>query len=561
MAHDRESFEQVEQQLARAQSRVRQLEEENHRNQAGRTQTEQALRESQRVLATLMSNLPGMAYRCANDTDWTMEFVSDGCQPLTGYTPTDLIANKTVSYAQIIDAQDRESVWRRIQSALAQRKPFQIVYRIHAADGQRKWVWEQGCGVFDVRGELQALEGFITDITLRIETEEALRQSMQQLQMLNTTLEQRVTERTAVAEDRARQLRMLAGQLTQAEQQERRRVAHVLHERFQQLLTGARYSVSLLRRKVQDQETLQPIEDLNRAIDEAIQVSRSLTVELSPPILYDAGLSQALVWLGHYMEEHHGLNVKVQADPAAEPPDEEIRIALFLAAKELLFNVVKHAGVPHASASMTLDGEGRTRIIVTDSGAGFDPEAIGRTPSGYGLFAVRERLGMLGGRLEIQASPGHGTRATALGPLPAPAESTGENTDGEPALQPFQKKTRVLIADDHAIMRDGLVHLLETYPDIEVAGQASDGLATVELTRQLRPDVVIMDVTMPRLNGIEATRQILAAGGDIQVIGLSMHDEADMAARMRQAGAAAYLAKSGPPNDLIEAIRACRRRQ
>ena len=142
-----------------------------------RKRAQEALQESQRRLTTLMSNLPGMAYRCQNDPEWTMEFVSEGCRPLTGYPRQDLTNNRRLSYADLILPDDREMVWNTIQEKLATREPFQLVYRIRTADGDERWVWEQGRGVFGDGGEVTALEGFITDITERKRAEEALRES------------------------------------------------------------------------------------------------------------------------------------------------------------------------------------------------------------------------------------------------------------------------------------------------------------------------------------------------------------------------------------------------
>ncbi len=144
----------------------------------------EALRESRRKLFTLMGNLPGMAYRCLNDEDWTMEFVSGGCLELTGYEPSDLIENRKLSYSDLIHPDDRGPVWDRVQKSIAERRPFRLEYRMQAAAGEQKWVWEQGVGVFSEAGELFALEGFVVDITKRKTAEEALRLDESRLETL-----------------------------------------------------------------------------------------------------------------------------------------------------------------------------------------------------------------------------------------------------------------------------------------------------------------------------------------------------------------------------------------
>jgi PAS domain S-box-containing protein len=147
-------------------------------------QAEESLRESQRTLTTLMSNLPGMVYRCKNDPGWTMEFVSEGCYQLTGYHPNALIRNKTVSYGQLTHPDDWDVVWNEIQAALQEHRSFQLVYRIITATCEEKWVWEQGCGVFSPDGEVLAIEGFITDITQRKRSEKSLQESEERFRCL-----------------------------------------------------------------------------------------------------------------------------------------------------------------------------------------------------------------------------------------------------------------------------------------------------------------------------------------------------------------------------------------
>jgi PAS domain S-box-containing protein len=140
-------------------------------------QAEEALREGQRVLSTLMSNLPGMAYRCGNEHDRTIAFASEGCLELTGYAPAELVENQKLSYAELIHPDDRQQVWDTVQAALKEREPFQLNYRIRTATGSERWVWEQGRGVFDAKGVLLCIEGFVADITERKMADEALRES------------------------------------------------------------------------------------------------------------------------------------------------------------------------------------------------------------------------------------------------------------------------------------------------------------------------------------------------------------------------------------------------
>jgi PAS domain S-box-containing protein len=149
-----------------------------------RQRADSARRESERVLVTLLSNLPGMAYRCRNDHDWTMEFVSDGCAELTGHPPADLVGNARVAYNDLIHPDDRESVWRIVQAAVAARQPFELTYRLVRFGGDERHVWERGRGVFSPDGALLALEGFIADVTKQRRAEQSLRGYAQRLKVL-----------------------------------------------------------------------------------------------------------------------------------------------------------------------------------------------------------------------------------------------------------------------------------------------------------------------------------------------------------------------------------------
>jgi PAS domain S-box-containing protein len=136
---------------------------------------ENALLESQRRISTLMNNLPGIVYRCKADATYSMEFASQGSLKLLGYEPAELLGTGANAYQNIVNPADRKDMLLQVEKSAAVKRPFSFIYRVRAADGQEKWVWEQGEGVFDDSDRLVALEGFITDVTAYKEVELDLR--------------------------------------------------------------------------------------------------------------------------------------------------------------------------------------------------------------------------------------------------------------------------------------------------------------------------------------------------------------------------------------------------
>jgi len=400
------------------------------------------------------------------------------------------------------------------------------------------------------------------DITDREETDARLRE-------LNENLEARVAERAAIAERRARDLRRLAAELSEAEHRERRRLAKLLHDDLQQLLLAIKLRLPVLVEGPQDQIE-QHVQRLDELIGECVNTSRNLTQELSPPVLQCGTLSEVIQWLGGWFADKYGLTVAVDTRGELPPLPDHLRVFLFQAVRELLFNVVKHSGKMEARIGLSSQ-DGYLRIQVEDDGDGFDPEAVEhrlQEPQGFGLFNIRERLEALLGRVEIQRTPQGGACFRLVVPMAEDSESLLEDTEPQQvkmATHPVRKShpedgaLRLLVADDHAVVREGFGSLLERQPDFEVIGEAADGEEAIRQAEALRPDAIIMDVNMPNVGGVEATRRITERQPEIVIVGLSLHEDQSIARAMTEAGADAFVSKHAPAKDLIEAIRqACR---
>jgi PAS domain S-box-containing protein len=142
-----------------------------------RKRAEEKLAENQRFLQTLIKNLPGYSYRVKNDKDFTPEFISEGVTKITGYETKEYLQDKSITCGREIVDEDKEWVWNKIQDAIFNKKPYELTFRIRTKSGEEKWVWERGQAIWTPSGKLEALEGFVTDITQKKKTEDALKEN------------------------------------------------------------------------------------------------------------------------------------------------------------------------------------------------------------------------------------------------------------------------------------------------------------------------------------------------------------------------------------------------
>src|SRR6266436_6406587 len=264
-------------------------------------------------------------------------------------------------------------------------------------------------------GTVTLLERPISTLTLLRSVQVALRSRRRQYQVrdlvtqlanLNETLERRVARRTAEADERAQKLRLLSAELSLAEERERRRIAEMLHEDLQQLLVAARMQLAALCRTRDASERTPIAREIADVLERSFKLTKSLRVELAPPVLYEHGLAAALEWLATETRKHYNVVVTVEADSLANPKVADVRIFLFRTVRELILNSVKHAVGSAVRITMQHLRPDKVCIIVADGGPGFDPTFLDDKRTGaqtFGLLNIRDRVRTFGGEFHIDS--------------------------------------------------------------------------------------------------------------------------------------------------------------
>jgi PAS domain S-box-containing protein len=407
--------------------------------------------------------------------------------------------------------------------------------------------WEP---LHDQTGRVRGVASATIDMTSMKQTEEEFKN-------LNEKLEFLVQERTRIAEDRARQLQALAVELTEAEEQERRRIAQLLHDDLQQILAASRMQ---LETACMDLPHVPLIESVRQLLQESVLKTRSLSHELSPAVLHQAGIVTALQWLASRIHEQFGLHVQFESDGEAQISKSKFDSFIFRSVQELLFNINKHANTKDAIVRFSITN-GSYVVTVLDKGKGFDTSLLNSfdPKAGFGLLTIKERANYIGGNLLIESEVGQGSRFTLTVPIIKHKPDNLNSSDDsiihiEAELNTTKTGLRVLFVDDHKVIRNGLIKLIAGQPDIQVIGEASNGSEAIDAARQRRPDVIVMDISMPELDGIEATKIIKSEMPEIRIIGLTMHDDEHIIKQMLSAGAEATLNKSTSTPQLLKTI-------
>jgi len=214
-------------------------------------------------------------------------------------------------------------------------------------------------------------------------------------------------------------LQSLASELSLVEERERRSIATDLHDQIGQTLSVIKMRCFALRQELKDPQLIQQVDEIKELVRQTIQDTRSLTFELSPPVLYELGLVAAIDWLAEQFQLKHNLKCSVESDKKPKPLSQDIEIVLFRSVRELLVNIVKHAKAKRVKITIRAN-KTNLRIRVADDGIGFSLEVkAARTyqDQQFGLFNVTERIRHLGGSLEVDSQRGKGTMVTLAVPL------------------------------------------------------------------------------------------------------------------------------------------------
>lgn len=463
------------------------------------------------------------------------DFVEDTQQPIDTWLQ------------QYIPAEDQARVMAAIDKALCNEAIFELEHRVVRKQGSPGWALSRAVPIADSAGNVVEWVGMATDITVQ------------------KMLEEQLKERSLELQKRSDDLARLAEQLTLVQQRERQWLADRLHDDLQQLLVAADLKVQKLWR-VSGRAEEADRDAVHAILTEAIKTARTITRGLAPPFSLADNLSEALKWLAEHVRSNYGLSLEARIVGQIRPIPEAKGMLLYTAARELLLNVVKHAGTRSAQMEFYPRSDG-IALVVRDAGQGFNPgESMAKHHEGFGLLSIRERVRLLGGEFRVDSAPGTGSEVAVTIPIPlasttftdAPASATAGSAPLEAGGAPPRHNTvRVVVADDHRLVRESLANLLDDEAALTVVGECADGREAVDAAARLQPDVVVMDVNMPQMDGVEATRIITRRHPAVKVIGVSIHSDAEGGSRMRAAGAHAYLSKTEQPAKLIDCILNC----
>ncbi|MGD9890033.1 MAG: GAF domain-containing protein [Dehalococcoidia bacterium] len=338
--------------------------------------------------------------------------------------------------------------------------------------------------------------------------------------------------------------------------EERNRLAREIHDTLAQSLTGMVLQIEavedlLEQEPAQARAELKSLQQLARA---ALEEARRSVWGLRPPILEEASLAEALE--SRLQEESRSgrFSSRFTAMGRPRPLTPAIEAGIYRIAQEALTNVSRHAEATVVVVQLRFES-GDLVLVVQDDGRGIENGGAAGPDGGFGLTSMQERARLMGGAMALESEPGRGTRVEVRVPYLVSTIDAGHAAAGGAGRGPENWPIRVLVADDHAVARHGIVRMLESNSDIVVIAEAADGEEALARARQLRPDVALMDVQMPGLSGIEVIQAFTRENLGIRPIILTTYARDEVIFDGIRAGARGFLLKDVSAEELARAVR------
>jgi len=454
---------------------------------------------------TLLDVIPQQIW--SGPADGTLDYCNEGWRSYMGLGLEELQGD---GWQSMLHPDDRERVLRAWHDSVANGTPYEQEERHRGADGRYRWFLSRGVPLRDYEGRILRWYGTNTDIEGRKRTEEELLD--------------------------------LSGQLLRSQDEERRRIAQDLHDSTGQNLVALATMLGRLNKSVPSvgRRSRTLLSECVALSNQCIREVRTLSYLLHPPLLDEAGLEEAIREYVTGFSKRSGIEVKLEMSRRLGRVARDIEQALFRVVQEALTNIQRHSGSQQARIRIHRNSD--LTLEVSDLGRGVSASAHRgkqktRFEVGVGILSMQERVKLIGGRLDI-VSTDHGTTVRATVPF-------GRNQ---------MKKLRILLADDHGLVRVGARAVLQSQHGWRVVGEAVNGREAVEKAIELKPDVAVVDIGMPELDGIEVTRQIRTSAPETRVLVLTMHESGQMVRRALDAGASGYLLKSDLTESLAKAV-------
>lgn len=355
----------------------------------------------------------------------------------------------------------------------------------------------------------------------------------------------------------------LSTRVLELQDEERRRLARDLHDTVGQEIVVVLMTLDTIAR-MWDKPDPSARKNLLEAVAWLRKVEseiRTFSYLLHPPLLDDMGLASALSWYMEGFSKRSGISVQLSLPDNLPRLSLQAETALFRVTQESLSNVIRHSQSKQAWVRIALDSHS-LRLSIRDEGRGFEQAAhTGATPSGVGIEGMRGRLRSLGGTLDLQSGP-HGTEVLASVPLHRSDAAQSDSVrarrqhEGETSQAAASRAKRILIVDDHEVARKGIRFLLNEEDDLEICGEAQDGLEAFEKVQRLSPDLVILDLNMPGGGGFSAANRIRNAGLTPKILIYTTHTFPGLERIARAADCDGFVVKANATQDLIRGIRA-----